>query len=273
LDHNRLHRLEPGWRRTVAESDCPDFLVLPPRSVKPRATGITHVLDKGLSPTETAGLVAQAGHLIDIVKVGWGIGYIDPTLPERVAAYRAAGVAVCLGGTLTEIVALQDRLPEMRDWAMRIGITHAEVSNGLRQLTEQDKTRLIKELSMDFVVLAETGAKDGSHPAEPAGWAQEMLRDLDAGADWVVAEGRESGTIGLYAADQAIREDIVTAILDRVPSEKVIFEAPVKRQQTWFVGHLGPDVNLGNIEPGNVLALETLRLGLRADTAKVGAPV
>ena len=126
---------------------------------------------------------------------------------------------------------------------------------------------------MDFVVLAETGAKDGSYPLEPGGWASEMLRDLDAGADWVVAEGRESGTIGLYGADQTIREDIVAAILDRVPGDKVIFEAPVKRQQAWFVRKFGPDVNLGNIEPGNVLALETLRLGLRADTARVGAPV
>ena len=161
----------------------------------------------------------------------------------------------------------------MRDWALRVGITHAEVSNGLRQLTDQDKTGLIKELSMDFIVLAETGAKDGSYPVEPAGWAQEMARDLEAGADWVVAEGRESGTIGLYGSDQAVHEDILEAILDRVPLQQVIFEAPVKRQQAWFVSRLGADVNLGNIEPSSVLALETLRLGLRADTAKVGAPV
>jgi len=147
------------------------------------------------------------------------------------------------------------------------------VSNGLRQLTQQDKTHLIKELSMDFVVLAETGAKDGSYPIEPAGWAEEMARDLEAGAEWVVAEGRESGTIGLYGSDQAVHEDILGAILNRVPAQRVIFEAPVKRQQAYFVAQLGPDVNLGNIEPASVLALETLRLGLRADTAKVGSPV
>lgn len=257
----------------MEESDCPNFLRLPARTAKPRTEGITHVLDKGLSPGETAALVTQAGQFIDIVKIGWGIGYIDPTLAERVAIYRAAGICVCLGGTLTEIVALQDKIPEMRDWALRVGITHAEVSNGLRQLTEQDKTGLIKELSMDFIVLAETGAKDGSYPVDPAGWAQEMARDLEAGADWVVAEGRESGTIGLYGSDQAVHEDILAAILDRVPLRQVIFEAPVKRQQAWFVSRLGTDVNLGNIEPGSVLALETLRLGLRADTAKVGAPV
>lgn len=257
----------------MATSDCPDFLDLPSRTVKPRGHGITHVLDKGLSVIETRGLVEQAGAMIDIVKVGWGIGYLDPTLARRVAVYRDAGISVCLGGTLTEIVALQDRLPELRDWALGVGITHAEVSNGLRQLTDQDKASMIKELSMDFVVLAETGSKDGSFPVEAQGWSAEMLRDLDAGAQWVVAEGRESGTIGLYGSDQAVHEDIVTAILDRVPMERVIFEAPVKRQQTYFVTRVGCNVNLGNIEPANVLSLETLRLGLRADTANVGAPV
>lgn len=257
----------------MAGFDCPDFLQLPDRTIKPRTAGITHVLDKGLSPAETGGLVRQAGHLIDIVKIGWGIGYVDPTLAERVAIYRAAGIAVCLGGTLTEIVALQSRIPAMRDWALAIGITHAEVSNGLRQLTDADKVGLIRQLSKDFIVLAETGAKDGSYPVEPLGWADEMERDLEAGACWVVAEGRESGTIGLYGSDQAVRVDIVAAILDRVTGERVIFEAPLKQQQAWFVDLIGPDVNLGNIEPSNVLALETLRLGLRADTAKVGAPV
>ena len=257
----------------MATSDCPDFLDLPSRTVKPRTAGITHVLDKGLSVAETAGLVEQARGMIDIVKFGWGIGYVDPTLARRVAIYRSAGIGVCLGGTLTEIVALQDRLPELRDWAVRVGVTHAEVSNGLRQLTDQDKVSLIKELSVDFVVLAETGAKDGSFPVDPQGWSTEMLRDLDAGAEWVVAEGRESGTIGLYGSDQAVHEDIVAAILDQVPSQRVIFEAPVKRQQAYFVRRVGCNVNLGNIEPSNVLALETLRLGLRADTANVGAPV
>jgi phosphosulfolactate synthase len=201
----------------MAKSDCPDFLELPGRMSKPRTAGITHVLDKGLSPAETGGLVGQAGHLIDIVKIGWGIGYVDPTLAQRVAIYRAAGISVCLGGTLTEIVALQDRVFQMRDWALRIGITHAEVSNGLRQLTDQDKVGLIKELSTDFVVLSETGAKDGSFPVVPSGWADEMERDLEAGAQLVVAEGRESGTVGLYGPDQTVREDIVTAILDRIP--------------------------------------------------------
>jgi phosphosulfolactate synthase len=121
------------------------------------------------------------------------------------------------------------------------------------------------------VVLAETGAKEGDYPPTPAEWAEEMTRDLDAGASWVIAEGRESGTVGLYNADQGIREDLVTTILDWIPPDKVIFEAPGKSQQAWFICQLGADVNLGNIAPASVLSLETLRLGLRADTAEARA--
>jgi len=145
------------------------------------------------------------------------------------------------------------------------------VSNGLRALTASRKHALVRELSADFVVLAETGAKEGNYPPTPAEWAEEMTRDLDAGASWVIAEGRESGTVGLYHADQGIREDLVSAILAWVPAEKVIFEAPGKSQQAWFVKQFGADVNIGNVAPASVLALETLRLGLRADTVSVGA--
>ncbi len=253
-------------------TDGPTFLVLPARMSKPRVRGITHVLDKGLPPALTRDLLDQVAHLIDIVKVGWGIGYVDPTLPRRITAYADAGVAVCLGGTLTEIVARQDRVGPFRDWALSIGVTHVEVSNGLQALSDDRKLGLIKELSADFVVLAETGSKDGNHPTTPEEWAEEMSRDLDAGAVFVVAEGRESGTVGLYSADQAVHEEIVTGILTVIPQEQIIFEAPVKAQQTWFIETLGHEVNLGNIEPSSVLPLETLRLGLRADTAVPGSP-
>lgn len=251
-------------------AEGPTFLQLPDRMSKPRDRGITHVLDKGLPPALTRDLLDQAAALIDIVKIGWGIGYVDPTIATRVRAYADAGVPVCLGGTLAEVVAQQDRVAPFRDWALSIGITHVEVSNGLQALTDDRKLGLIKELSADFVVLAETGSKDGNHPTSPKEWAEEMSRDLDAGALYVVAEGRESGTVGLYGADQAVHEEIVTGILGRVPQERIIFEAPVKAQQTWFIQTLGPQVNLGNIEPSSVLPLETLRLGLRADTAVTG---
>ena len=251
--------------------ECPSFLELPARAVKPRSRGLTHVLDSGLTPDATRAFLGQTGHLVDIVKVGWGIGYVDPALSTRVGICTDHGCPVSLGGTLLEVAALQDRVSELRDWALSVGMTHIEVSNGLRALSASRKQALVRELAANFVVLAETGAKEGNYPPTPAEWGEEMARDLDAGASWVIAEGRESGTVGLYHSDQGIREDLVSAILAWVPADKVIFEAPGKSQQAWFVRQLGADVNIGNVAPASVLALETLRLGLRADTVSVGA--
>ena len=251
--------------------ECPSFLELPARAVKPRSRGLTHVLDSGLTPDATRAFLGQTGHLVDIVKVGWGIGYVDPALSTRVGICTDHGCPVSLGGTLLEVAALQDRVSELRDWALSVGMTHIEVSNGLRALSTSRKQALVRELAADFVVLAETGAKEGNYPPTPAEWGEEMARDLDAGASWVIAEGRESGTVGLYHSDQGIREDLVSAIVAWVPADKVIFEAPGKSQQAWFVRQLGADVNIGNVAPASVLALETLRLGLRADTVSVGA--
>jgi phosphosulfolactate synthase len=251
--------------------ECPTFLKLPARATKPRSRGITHVLDSGLTPDEVRAFLRQSAHLVDIVKVGWGIGYVDPGLGAKVSACAEQGCPVCLGGTLLEVAAMQDRVGELRDWALRVGLTHVEVSDGLRALSASRKQALIRELAADFVVLAETGAKEGNYPPTPAEWGEEMARDLDAGASWLIAEGRESGTVGLYRADQGVREDLVEAIVSWVPQDKVIFEAPLKGQQAWFVRQFGADVNLGNVAPGGVLSLETLRLGLRADTVSAGA--
>jgi phosphosulfolactate synthase len=239
---------------------------LPSRAAKPRSRGLTHVLDSGLTAAGTRALLGQAGHLVDIVKVGWGIGYVDPELSTRVGICAEYDCPVCLGGTLLEVAAIQDRVAELRDWALACGITRIEVSNGLGALSVSRKQALIRELAEDFVVLAETGAKAGDQPAVPALWTEEMAGDLEAGAAWVIAEGRESGTVGLYRSDQGVREDLVGAIVDQVGPDRVIFEAPRKSQQVWFVRQLGADVSLGNVPPASVLALETLRLGLRADT-------
>jgi phosphosulfolactate synthase len=251
--------------------ECPTFLKLPARAIKPRSRGITHVLDSGLTPEGIRAFLGQTAHLVDIVKVGWGIGYIDQALGAKVSICAEHGCPVSLGGTLLEVAAMQDRVGELRDWALQVGLTHIEVSDGLRALPVSRKQALIRELAADFVVLAETGAKEGNYPPTPAEWGEEMARDLEAGASWVIAEGRESGTVGLYRADEAIREDLVEAIVAWVPQDKVIFEAPRKGQQVWFVRQLGTDVNLGNVAPDNVLSLETLRLGLRADTVSAGA--
>lgn len=245
----------------------PDFLTLPRREPKPRSRGITHVLDKGLDPERTRALVGQCAHLIDIVKVGWGIAYVDPCIAERVATYRAAGVDVSLGGTLVEVCALQGRIPQLRDWALSLGVSVMEVSNGLHQLEPSAKVGLVRQLSADFAVAAEVGDKDPEAPVVAARWVEEMQADLDAGATWVVAEGRESGTVGIYAEDGTVRSDLIEVVTDRIPLDRVIFETPHKSQQAWFIDRAGAGVNLGNIAPDDVLPLETLRLGLRADTA------
>jgi phosphosulfolactate synthase len=251
--------------------DSPAFLRLPRREGKPRSTGLTHVLDSGVAVEVVDGLLNHVGELVDVVKVGWGIGYIDRSLKARIALYHSADVLVCLGGTLLEIAAAQGKLGELRRWAAEQGVDALEISNGLGAMAEGRKTDLVAELAEDFVVLAETGAKDGSVPVVPEQWVVEMQADLDAGARWVIAEGRESGTVGLFEPDGRVREELVGLIRDRLPLPQVILEAPQKAQQAWFVRQLGPAVNLGNISPDQVLALETLRLGLRADTARLDA--
>jgi len=247
--------------------DRPDFLDLPARPGKPRVDGLTHVLDKGVPIPALDGVLAQAGELIDVLKIGWGIAYVDRTLKQRIALCDAAGILVSLGGTLLEVAANCGRVEELRRWALEQGIGAVEVSNGLGALTLDRKVDLVKKLASDFTVLAETGAKDGRVPVVPVHWVDEMRRDLDAGARWVIAEGRESGTVGLFRRDGSVREELVEAIANHVPLDRVIFEAPLKAQQAWFIRCLVPGVNLGNVPPEEMLPLETLRLGLRADTA------
>jgi phosphosulfolactate synthase len=248
--------------------DRPHFLDLPSRPGKPRAEGLTHLLDKGIPVLALEGVLAQAGELIDVLKIGWGIAYIDRTLKQRVALCDSAEVLVSLGGTLLEMAAHCGRVDELRRWALEQGIRAVEVSNGLGALTLDRKVELIQTLATDFTVLAETGAKDGRVPVVPVHWVDEMRRDLDAGARWVIAEGRESGTVGLFQGNGSVREELVEAITNHIPLDRVIFEAPLKSQQAWFIRCLGPGVNLGNVPPEEILPLETLRLGLRADTAQ-----
>lgn len=237
------------------------------RTSKPRSVGVTHVLDKGASPGTVDGLLTSCADLVDVVKIGWGISYLDRSLKHRVATYQRAGVIVCLGGTLVEIAVAQGELPALRRWAAAEGVDALEVSNGLGWMAPGRQRALVAELSADFIVLAEAGVKDAAVPVAAAEWADEMTADLAAGAVWVVAEGRESGTVGLYDPDGTVRAPLVDELTAAVPVERVIFEAPAKAQQAWFVRRFGPDVNLGNIAIDDVLAVESLRVGLRADTA------
>jgi phosphosulfolactate synthase len=249
--------------------DSPSFLDLPDRATKPRSSGLTHVLDKGMSIPALEAQLSQTGHLVDVIKIGWGVAYIDPNLKQRVGLCQSAGVLTSLGGTLLEIAESQGRVGQLVEWAEENGIAAVEVSDGLQALSPGRKTELVGRLAKRFVVLAETGAKDGRVPVVPSHWVDEMAADLDAGARWVVVEGRESGTVGLYHHDGTLRTELVDAIGRRLPLDKVIFEAPHKAQQAWLIHHFGSDVNLGNIPSDEVIPVETLRLGLRADTAAV----
>lgn len=249
--------------------EAPRFLDLPERHAKPRDRGLTHVLDKGLPLTQAEGMLESAGAYMDVVKLGWGIAYLDAALKDRVALYQSAGVTVCVGGTLFEVAAYQNRLNELRRWVTEVGIDAIEVSNGLCALSRERKREIVGELSRDHLVLAEAGVKDAAQPVSAEAWVAEMRDDLAAGARWVVAEGRESGTVGLYETDGLVRELLVETLAASLPVDKLMFEAPRRAQQAWFVRRFGPNVNLGNIAPDEVLSVETIRVGLRADTAKL----
>jgi len=258
-------------RREAVRSDgelaLADFLALPERTAKPRLRGVTHVIDRGLPISTLESLLDLAGAHIDFVKFGWGTAYVSRHIRAKVVACHEAKVQTCIGGTLLELATVQGKLREFVRWADSIGFDAVEVSEGTVELGPGIKSGLIEAMARDFVVLAETGSKDEEAPVRASSWVAQMEADLDSGAAFVLAEGRESGTVGLYHPDGRIREPLVSALVARVPADKIIFEAPAPAQQKWFVRHLGVDVNLGNVATDEVIALETLRRGLRADTA------
>jgi phosphosulfolactate synthase len=253
--------------RNDGELALADFLALPERTAKPRSRGITHVIDRGMPIAMLESLLDLAGAHIDFVKFGWGTAYVSRHIRAKVVACREAKVQTCIGGTLLELATVQGKLREFIRWADSIGFDGVEVSEGTVELGPGIKSGLIEAMARDFVVLAEVGSKDEDAPVKASSWAEQMLADLEAGAAFVLAEGRESGTVGLYHPDGRVREPLVISLLERVPVDRIIFEAPSPAQQKWFVRHLGVDVNLGNIATDEVIALETLRRGLRADTA------
>jgi phosphosulfolactate synthase len=246
---------------------APGFIDLPPRTSKPRSRGLTHVLDKGLTLPDASAHVEAAAPYIDIWKLGWGTAYLDPAVSEKVNLLATHAILACVGGTLLEIAWAQGKAAECLAWAADAGFPAVEVSNGVVGMPPLEKRRLIAAAAERFTVLAEVGDKDPHAPVSPARWSHEMLSDLEAGATWVIAEGRESGTVGLYGPDGAVREPLFEALVDAVGVASLIFEAPRKDQQAWFIRTLGSNVSLGNVVPADILGLEALRLGLRADTA------
>jgi phosphosulfolactate synthase len=239
---------------------------LPQRSLKPRELGLTHVLDRGMSLADVDSLVEVAGGCVDIVKLGWGTAVATGNLAPKLERLREHGIPVVLGGTLTELAIRQGRVEGLVAWLRELGLQHVEVSDGTIALDPADKCELIRSLAKEFTVLSEVGSKDDQQIMAPYVWVERITAELEAGAWKVIAEARETGTAGIYRADGEVRMGLIDEIAHAVDPRRMIFEAPQKDQQVWFVQRFGPEVNLGNIAPDDVLSLETLRLGLRSDT-------
>ena len=249
----------------------PSFLVLPERPPKPRSAGLTHVLDKGYSLDRVESLLKVYSGWIDVWKFGWGTAYIEPTLAEKVRSLRDHDVRPCTGGTLLEIAWLQDRVDEFFDFATWAGFESVEVSRGSTDMLLAEKHRIIRQArSLGFEVFAEVGSKNPGDIVSATQWTAELEADLDAGAGWLVAEGRESGTVGLYDRGGHLREDLLDALASSAAAGLLIYEAPQRAQQADLIRRLGPEVNLGNIALDDVMGLETLRRGLRSDTIGLG---
>ena len=247
----------------------PAFLDLPARSVKPRNTGLTHVLDKGLGPTEIDLLLSRVGAYVDAWKLGWGTAYLEPDVAEKVAVLVRHRTRACVGGTLLEVAWGQGRADECLAWAADAGFPCVEVSNGAIGMPLSEKRRLIGTAAGRFTVLSEVGSKDPGVLVSPEAWADELEGDLSAGASWVLTEGRESGTVGLFHPDGRVREDVVETVVERVGLEHLIFEAPQRSQQAWLIRRFGAEVNLGNVSTQEIVSVEALRRGLRADTIEL----
>ncbi|ELR71788.1 Phosphosulfolactate synthase [Fulvivirga imtechensis AK7] len=239
---------------------------IPERTTKPRQYGFTMAMDKGLSIREVEDFISICGEYVDIVKFGWATSYVTPNLKEKIRVYQDAGIPVYFGGTLFESFIIRDQFDDYRKILDKYKLEYAEVSDGSIELDHDKKCQLISQLSEQVTVLSEVGSKDEEKIIPPYQWIKLMQAELDAGAWKVIGEARESGNVGLFRSTGEVRSGLVQEILTKIPFEKIIWEAPQKAQQVWFIKLLGSNVNLGNIAPNEVIPLETIRLGLRGDT-------
>jgi len=239
---------------------------IPVRTEKPRTTGFTMVMDKGLSLREVSDLIETCGEYIDIIKLGWGTSYVSPKLDEKLQLYKEAGIPVYLGGTLFEAFVVRDQFDDYRKVLEKYDLKFAEVSDGSITLDHSKKCEYISTLAKEVTVLSEVGSKDAAKIIPPYKWIDQMRKELDAGAWKVIGEAREGGTVGLFRDSGEVRQGLVEEILTQIPEDRIIWEAPQKEQQVWFIKLIGSNVNLGNIAPNEVIPLETIRLGLRGDT-------
>ena len=228
--------------------------------------GLTHVLDKGLGPRAWEDVLEVAGDHVSIVKLGWGTAAVTQNLERKLEVLREKPVVI--GGTYFEVIYAKDRLDDYKRWLQSLGLQHVEISDGTVDIPRERKLELIADFARDFTVLSEVGSKDPSVEYTAEQWVEWLQEELDAGAWKVITEAREGGTAGIFDSEGGMRTELIGDIAMTVGPANVVFEAPTKAAQAWFIKQFGPSVNLGNIPPDEVIALETLRLGLRADTLK-----
>lgn len=239
---------------------------VPERTQKPREKGFTMAMDKGLSVREAEDFLSVASENVDIVKLGWATSYVTPTLDEKLNVYREAGIPFYFGGTLFEAFVARNQFDDYRKLLDKYQAPFAEVSDGSLEMDHDEKCEYIKILKDQVTVLSEVGSKDEEKIIPPYKWIELMQKELDAGAWKVIGEARESGNVGLFRSSGEVRSGLVQEILTQIPFEKIIWEAPQKSQQVFFIKLMGANVNLGNIAPSDIIPLETIRLGLRGDT-------
>ncbi|WP_257667385.1 phosphosulfolactate synthase [Parapedobacter tibetensis] len=239
---------------------------IPLRTQKPRDKGLTMVMDKGLSVRQAEDLMSVGATYTDFVKLGWTTAYIVPQLEEKLAVYRDAGVKPYLGGTLFEAFAVRNQFDDFLRVIEKYRLEYAEISDGSITIPHEEKCKYIAQLAQHTTVISEVGSKDNSKIMAPYKWISLMKAELEAGTWKLIAESRESGNVGLYRESGEVRQGLVDEIINEIPSEKIIWEAPLKAQQVYFIHLLGSNVNLGNINTNEIIALETTRLGLRGDT-------
>jgi phosphosulfolactate synthase len=243
-----------------------EFLTLPERTPKPRESGLTHVLDKGYSLEQVRQFLEVSRDYVDIVKLGWGTAVVTPNVKEKIALYQSFGVPVCFGGTFFEVCLRQGKFAEYLALVDECGMDCVEISDGTVAMEEEDKLAILRKLSKRYKVLSEVGSKDEAVVITPSTWIDSIKRELEAGAWKVITEGRESGTVGIYRPSGDVKDGLLEEIRESFDASQLLFEAPIKKQQAWFIREFGPNVNLGNIAPEEVISVETLRVGVRGDT-------
>jgi len=241
---------------------------MPERTARPRTYGLTMVNDKGLSVAEARNLVSGASPHVDLVKLAFGTPLVTTGLKEKIEIFQNADIPVYFGGLLFEAFVVRNQFNDYLDLLKQYNISYIEVSDGSIDITHEEKCGYIEKLSKYGIVLSEIGSKDKDreHITPPYQWIKLMQAELQAGSSYIVAEAREAGTVGIYRNSGEVREGLVQEILTKVPAEKILWEAPQKDQQLYFLQLIGANANLGNINPAEVIALEAMRVGLRGDT-------